>query len=224
MVSANFDRVARPYRWMEYLTFGPALWRCRTHFLSQLSEHHNARTALVLGDGDGRFTAALLGANPHLHVDAADSSAAMLRLLSQRAAAAAPDAFTRLRTHHADALAFAGSLPPSTQYDLVVTHFFLDCFTQVEVTALAQAMASHLRPGALWLLSDFRIPSGPMRWAARILVRSLYLAFRTLTGLRTTQLPDHASTLRAAGFTQSAQHLSFFRILTTELWTKSLSG
>ena len=221
---ANFDRVARPYRWMEYLTFGPALWRCRTHFLSQLSEHHNARTALVLGDGDGRFTAALLSASPHLHIDAVDSSAGMLRLLAQRAAAVAPDAFTRLRTHHADALAFAGSLPPSTQYDLVITHFFLDCFTQAEVVVLAQAIASHLRPGALWLLSDFRIPSGPMRWPARILVRWLYLAFRTLTGLRTTQLPDHASALRAAGFTPAVKHFSLGGILVSELWVLSLTA
>ena len=32
---ANFDPIARPYRWMEYLTFGPALARCRNHFLPQ---------------------------------------------------------------------------------------------------------------------------------------------------------------------------------------------
>jgi len=106
--TANFDRVARPFRWMEYLTFGSALWRCRTHFLSELK---SCRNALILGDGDGRFTAALLAANPQLNVDAVDSSAAMLRLLTQRARTAAPDASTRLRTHHADALAYVHDLP-----------------------------------------------------------------------------------------------------------------
>lgn len=230
---ANFNRIARAYRWMEYLTFGPALWRCRTHFLPQLAARSNAHSSshcnalsnvLIFGDGDGRFTATLLAANPHLQIDAVDSSASMLRLLARRARAASPDASTRLRTHRADALAFAHSLPPEAQYDLVATHFFLDCLTPSEVESLAQAISPHLNPGALWLLSDFRIPSGPMRLPARTLVRSLYLAFRILTGLRTSQLPDHAAALHTAGFTRTAHHLSLAGILTTELWTRTPAG
>ena len=59
--AANFDLIARPYRWLEYLTFGPALARCRNHFLPQLTDR---RAALVLGDGDGRFLARLLAPTP----------------------------------------------------------------------------------------------------------------------------------------------------------------
>ena len=44
----NFDRLARPYRWLEYATFGRTLERCRFHFLPALT---SARRALVLGDG-----------------------------------------------------------------------------------------------------------------------------------------------------------------------------
>ena len=78
---ANFDPIARPYRWLEYLTFGPYLERCRYHFLNQLGQHCRA---LILGDGDGRFTARLLAANPEISVDAVDSSATMLHLLTKR--------------------------------------------------------------------------------------------------------------------------------------------
>lgn len=211
----NFDRIARPYRWLEYLTFGSVLWRCRTYLLSHLQ---NCRNALILGDGDGRFTAALLAAHPRLRADAVDSSSAMLRLLAQRARTVAPDADARLRVHHSDALAFTHNMPADARYDLVVTHFFLDCLTRSEVESLAHAIAPHLPPGALWLVSDFRIPDNPMRWPARALVRSLYLAFRILTGLRVARLPNHAAALRAAGFAQTAQHLSLAGILTTELW------
>ena len=218
---ANFDRVARPYRWMEYLTFGSAIWRCRTHFLSQLA---NSRNALALGDGDGRFTAALLEANPHLHVNAVDSSAAMLRLLEHRVNAAIHDASVRLRTHHSDALAFAHNLPTEPQYDLIVTHFFLDCLTQFEAESLARKIASHLKPGALWLVSDFRTPTGVVSWPARALVRSLYLAFHVLTGLRVTRLPDHAAAFHLAGLVQTAQHRSLAGILATELWRTTPSG
>ena len=213
-MTRSFDRIARPYRWLEYLTFGPALARCRNHFLPQLG---GCRRALVLGDGDGRFLAQLLTANPELHADAVDLSAAMLGLLRHRACSAHPTASARLRTHLADARGYT----PAGIYDLVVTHFFLDCFTQPELDRLARTIGRHLSPDALWVLSDFRIPAGQLRLPATALVRSLYIGFRLLTGLRTTQLPDHDAALRAEGLACIARHLSLHGLLTTELWTNA---
>ncbi len=77
----NFNPIARPYRWLEYLTLGKALENCRIHYLPQLLDR---RHALVIGDGDGRFLAQLLTHNPSLHADAVDTSATMLHLLLQR--------------------------------------------------------------------------------------------------------------------------------------------
>jgi ubiquinone/menaquinone biosynthesis C-methylase UbiE len=210
----NYDPIARPYQRLEYLTLGRTLERTRLHYLpAVLHQQH----ALLLGDGDGRFLAQLLAQNPTLQADAVDTSATMLQLLRQRCEAATPTAATRLHTHQANALTFT---PPSQQkYDLVVTHFFLDCLTQPELDTLIARITPHLATGAVWLLSDFRIPSGPMRLPAKLFVRSLYLAFRIITGLRTTRLPDHATPLKAAGLTLAARHQLFASILTTELWT-----
>jgi len=208
----NFDPIAKPYRWLEYLTLGRTLEHCRLHFLSSLLQQ---KSALVIGDGDGRFTVQLLIANPTIEVDAVDTSATMLQLLRQRCEAA--NTATRLTTHQTSAL----TLPletTSSKTDLVVTHFFLDCLTQSDLEALIARTTKHLRPGSLWLLSDFRIPSGRMRLPAKALVRTLYFAFRILTGLRTTQLPDHATPLTQAGLTRKALHHSLAGILTTELW------
>jgi SAM-dependent methyltransferase len=200
---------------MEYLTFGHSLERCRTYFLPQLAHR---RSALVLGDGDGRFLARLLAANPSLHADAVDTSPAMLRLLTRRVQTASPYAQTRLRTYQISALKFEPDRTPGPKYDLIVTHFFLDCLTESEVDALAQRLARHITPNALWLISDFRIPAGAMHLPARALVRALYLGFRILTGLRTTNLPNHPTALTAANFTLAAQHHSLAGLLTSELW------
>ena len=81
--TSNFNRLARIYRWLEYLTFGPFLWRCRIHLLPQLVP---CRRALVLGDGDGRFTARLLRENPNLEVTAVDGSPRMIQSLEQASA------------------------------------------------------------------------------------------------------------------------------------------
>jgi SAM-dependent methyltransferase len=207
----NFDPIARPYRWLEYLTLGKSLENCRTHYLPQLLDR---RHALVLGDGDGRFTSKLLATNRNINVVAVDTSATMLQLLRQRCEASAPNASTRLRTLHSNALTF----PLEDSYDLVVTHFFLDCLTQSELDALVTRIAPTHTPGALWLISDFRIPSGPMCVPARLIIRSLYLAFRLLTGLRTTHLPDHATPLTQAGLTRISHQHRLVGLLTTELW------
>ena len=102
----NFDLISRPYRWLEYLTFGPTLQRCRTHFIPAVADK---KSALVLGDGDGRFLAALLAANPHLEADAIDTSATMLHLLERRVTATTPN--SNLRTHQTSALTFTPAAP-----------------------------------------------------------------------------------------------------------------
>lgn len=210
----NFDSVAHPYRWLEYLTLGKALESCRLHYLPQLLDR---RRALVLGDGDGRFLAQLLKHNPHLHADAVDTSATMLQLLRRRCEAASPNTNTRLRTHHANALTFPLDNSEDS-YDLVVTHFFLDCLTQPELNTLIARVAHTLPPGARWVISDFRIPRGPMHLLAKLIIRSLYFAFRILTGLRTTHLPDHATPLTQAGLIRISQQHRLAGLLTTELW------
>ena len=206
---ANFDRIARPYRWLEYLSFGPLLERCRFFRLPELT---SARRALILGDGDGRFLAHLLAANPALHAEVIDQSPAMLRLLHARVAAI--HALDRLTIHRTDALAFT----PTGTYDLIATHFFLDCFSTEDVFTLAQSIRPHLAPNALWLVSEFAIPSGVAAIPARLLVAALYLAFRLITGLRTSALPDHPAALANAGFNLRNRKSFLAGLLVSELW------
>ena len=218
----NFNRLAAPYRWMEYLSFGPALERCRFHFLSRLAP---CRSGLVLGDGDGRFTARLLAAQPDLRVHAIDGSPAMLAALRRRVAAGA--AAHRLTTQLADLrvanLSVAdlhlenASLPFAP--DCIATHFFLDCLTTPEVARLARSLRTLAAPGCLWVVSEFAIPArGWMRPLATALVAALYRAFGWLTGLQPQQLPDHPSALSASGWHCMERHRHLGGLLVSELW------
>jgi len=206
----DFDPVARAYRWLEYGALGLLLERTRECHLSHLSQ---CRQALILGDGDGRFTARLLAAAPTVQVQAVDLSDAMLTLLRRRCTVSRD----RLQTFQQDARTYT----PSGEPDLVVTHFFLDCLTQMEVDALVARLTPRLASGALWLVSDFRIPSGLLRWPAWLYVRALYLAFRVLTGLRITRLPNHAAALERYGFTRVASQRRLFGMLTSEVWRRA---
>ena len=207
----NFNGLAHIYRWMELLTFGPWLERCRFAFLGDLTA---CRRAIVLGDGDGRFASQLLRANSTIEVDAVDLSDGMLRVLLRRAGHNA----ARVRVHCADARTWQPANPP---YDLVATHFFLDCLTDGEVRSLADRMQGTLSPSGIWVVSEFAIPEGAFgRWVARPVVWMLYRAFGLLTRLSVRNLPDHAAALRGAGFTLR-QRRSFLRgLLIAEIWAR----
>jgi SAM-dependent methyltransferase len=206
----NFNHLARIYRWIEYLTFGPALWRCRIHFLPQLAP---CRRALILGDGDGRFTARLLCENSHLEVTAVDLSPRMIQSLQQASAKHA----ARLTTEVADLrvwkpVDFAG-------YDLVVTHFFLDCLTSREVRDLAVRLTPAIQPNALWLVSEFAIPSTLFgRTIAAPLVWLLYRAFRLITNLGQRRLPDHGGALAECGWSLQLEDKHLKGLLLSQLW------
>lgn len=212
----RFDRVARPYRWMEYLSFGPLLERCRFHHLATLTHSpSHPKKALVFGDGDGRFLARLLAANPELHADAVDLSPAMLRLLRNRAHSIR--AQHRLTTTCADARTYT---PTGQGYDLIVTHFFLDCLTADEAASLMGRLRPHLDPGAQWLVSEFQIPTGSRLLAAcaRTVIAGLYAAFRVLTSLRVRQIPPWRILLAQAGFASKSTHTELGGLLVSELW------
>jgi SAM-dependent methyltransferase len=224
----SFDRLARPYRWLEYLSFGRALERCRFALLPELG---GARRVLLYGDGDGRFLARLLrayaGLETGLEVDAVDSSRAMLRIAEARLT---PDARVRVRFHHQDALRFMPS--PSSDpgelsgagYDLVITHFFFDCFHRDELHQLLDRIRPHLAPHARWLVSEFAIPQRALpALAARAVVGLLYTAFRLLTGLRANHLPDYAAVLEGHGFLLSRRTILLGGLLHCELWRLSVS-
>ena len=212
----DFNAIARPYRWLEYLSFGPMLERCRFHRLPELAD---VRRALVLGDGDGRFLSRLLGQNSQVQADVVDLSPAMLRLLSDRVAKIGAQG--RITLHCTDVREFT----PLGDYDLVVTHFFLDCLTTADIHVLAHGIRRHLCPRARWVVSEFAIPHGPLSIPARLVVRSLYAAFSLLTGLKVRRLPDHAAALHACDLALVARHHWLGGLLISEIWeTQATTG
>ncbi|WP_263355738.1 class I SAM-dependent methyltransferase [Acidicapsa ligni] len=216
--TANFNRLAHVYRWMEYLSFGPFLSRCRFRLLPQLN---NCRKALVLGDGDGRFTARLLDRHRNIRVHALDASDAMLASL-RKAAAQDRD---RLDTDCVDVRTWqplTGQPPAGRNYDLIVTHFFLDCLATEEIADLASRLDPVTSPGTLWVVSEFSIPKG---WFGKLvampLVAILYRSFHWLTGLAQQTLPDYRSALARAGWKLEGEQTYLGGLLVSQLWRRN---
>lgn len=200
----NCDLIAPHYWWIERLGMGRTLERRRGWFLPKLG---NARRALVLGDGDGRFLGDLLRRNAVVRADYVDLSLRMLELARQKAGG------ERVNYQQADAKTM--TLGPG-EYDLIATHFFFDCFSAGELGGLIGRIAASAKPRAQWVVSEFRNSS----FAGRLLVTALYLFFRMATGLKTRHLVDHRPILRAHGFRLIEASQSQGGIVVSELWER----
>jgi hypothetical protein len=110
-------------------------------------------------------------------------------------------------------------------YDLIVSHFVLDCLTTEEVQSLTSKMACAVSPGSLWIVSEFAVPPNWFGWlVARPAVWALYRAFGWLTRLQVRGLPVHSIALRQAGFILQKRKRWLGGLLISELWSSAPAG
>jgi ubiquinone/menaquinone biosynthesis C-methylase UbiE len=210
--AVTFDRLARVYQPIEYLVFGRGLQRCRVAFVPQLAD---CRRVLILGEGDGRFLAAFLRANPIATVDVLDVSARMAQL-AQRRIAALPGATERVRFTVADAR--TAELPGAT-YDAIVTNFFLDCFPADQLDTLIGRLSQTLLPGGRWVVGDFNMPpTGAPRMRAALKLAVMYGFFRLAAHLPAGRLVDPAPMLRRYGLELCEERIWQGGFLRAQMW------
>jgi ubiquinone/menaquinone biosynthesis C-methylase UbiE len=205
----NFDRVAPYYRWLERLVFGDQLQQARIAFVRQIDP---PRRALVVGEGNGRFLVALLHAHRDVRVDCVEASARMIELARVQAGD------ERVQFIQADIL--ETSLPENS-FDLVVTHFFLDCFAERSLRQVIEKLSRAATRDATWLIADFCEP--PRRWRrlrTRALIATMYAFFRAVSGIQARRLVDYAPYLRAEGFALTNDLLSPNEIIRSQVWRR----
>lgn len=206
----NCDRIARWYRWFEYAAFGNTLQRRRCEFLGSLG---NPQAALVIGDGDGRFLVELHRNYPGTAVDSIDLSARMIQLARRRVAS------PRVNFIHGDARSVAF---PRSGYDLIATHFFLDCLSNSEAVDFIARVSSVAAPNARWIVSEFRMPRRGWRaWHAALWLSTMYLFFRLTTGLSARRLPCYRESMTSHGFILGRDVTERFGLVASEYWTRA---
>jgi ubiquinone/menaquinone biosynthesis C-methylase UbiE len=179
----GYDRLARPYRCLEQSLFRGQLQRAR---LAMLGDLPDTKHALILGDGDGRLLEQLCRAQPGCRFTSVDQSGQMLRRQRQRVERA--EASERVELVAADARDFR---PTLSQYDLLVTAFFLDCFSSQELPCLLDQWLRGVRAGGLLYFVDFTQPrSGWRRYRAVLYLAIMHRFFRWQTGLPNRRLVD----------------------------------
>jgi len=200
---------------MEGLLAGAKLQRCRVAFLSVVPA---PRRALLLGEGHGRFLTALLQKHPTAQCVCVDASQRMLDIarshILQLGLGAASVEFV-----HADLTSWT---PPTNSFDLIVTHFVLDCFTDEQLDAILASLAAAGTAELRLLAADFRQPEkGPARWRAGAILAVMYIFFRWATGIAAAKLPATDALLRKHGFMLCQRRISEWGLLQSDLWQKA---
>jgi ubiquinone/menaquinone biosynthesis C-methylase UbiE len=208
----SFDRIASHYRWLETLVFGNQLQEARLAFLRGIE---SPRRVLIVGEGNGRFLAEFVRAHPGAAVDCVEASARMIELTLRRLKKQ-----SRVQFIQAD-IGDLKLVPNS--YDLIVTHFFLDCFGKRTLAAVIAKLANSATPHAHWLVADFFEPTTRRRkLRARVLVALMYSFFRVVAGIEARHLVDYRPFLKAHGFVLVGAVQSPNEVIRSEVWRRNL--
>jgi ubiquinone/menaquinone biosynthesis C-methylase UbiE len=210
----SFDSVAPWYRTLETIAFGNALQNAR---LACLDAIDRPSRVLIVGEGNGRFLFELRKRHPGVEIDCVDSSERMLSLARQRLESGDTKGVRFLQR---DLLAWT---PEAARYDLIVTHFFLDCFPEAHLAEIVRKLSQAATPAANWLLADFRIPAkGFARVRAQAWLAVMYRFFKYAAGIEARDLVDPSPLLVAENFNLAQEHLLRGGILKSQLWRRRL--
>jgi ubiquinone/menaquinone biosynthesis C-methylase UbiE len=210
----SFDRLAPHYRWMEFVLAGQKLQRCRTAFLERVSAPEHI---LIWGEGNGRFLVECCRKWRDAQIVCADASERMLALANERIERFRLNT-TRIEFLRADVLEWS---PMKKTFDLVVTHFFLDCFRADQLQQIIDKVACAARPNASWLLADFHTPlAGFQRWRATLILKLMYVFFRVVTRLPARRLTSPDPYLTNNEFFLRERRVSEWGLLHSDLWQR----
>ena len=123
-----------------------------------------------------------------------------------------------VKFHHADFLQWT---PQQQAYDLVVSHFFLDCFNRERLPHVIAKLARAAAPRSRWLIADFAVPpKGLRRVHAKIWLRVMYSFFRAAADLEAHELVDPSSFIRDTGFQLRQEIVTCLGLVKTQLWER----
>jgi SAM-dependent methyltransferase len=212
----NCNPIARYYRWLEYAAFGLYLERSRFRWIDELID---AKRVLILGDGDGRFLARLATKNTEAMIDGVELSSEMLRLTRRRLERV--PSRERIRLIQDDALTTSQFRGP---YDLVVTHFFLDCLDAEGQRKLIEKIGPAMAHESRWLVTDFRIiESARAAPILRAFTKMMYWFFEVTTGLENHTLVDFSPQLTRGGFRCASRDEWLLGYLVSDIWERQIS-
>ncbi|MGE0586947.1 MAG: class I SAM-dependent methyltransferase [Cyclobacteriaceae bacterium] len=187
----RFDRIAPIYDSIARLVFCGAIRKAQETHLNRIPPHAKV---LVLGGGSGKWMERLFNLNPGCTIYFIEASSRMLRLAKKNNSKYSQQIEFIHGTHLS---------APLVQFDVLITHFFLDMFSDDGLVDLITLVKDRLKRNGIWIVADFV----DQRWWHRLLLRIMYSFFRLVGAIDIGKLPEWESAIKDKGiFTDQTRY------------------
>ncbi len=177
----SYDLVAGMYDNLAKLFIGQSLRKAQIHCLHFIP---STATVLIAGGGTGWILEEIAQIHQKgLRIDYVDISEKMISLAQQRNYGDNEVNFIHQSIIH---------LVNNTEYNVIITPFFFDNFTEETTRSVFALLHQKLKPNGTWLYTDFQIINKSSHWQKTALF-VMYSFFRIVCRIEAKKLPDVAS-------------------------------
>lgn len=195
----NFDRIAFVYDTLKHLVFGKSLRQAQAFLIPYIPADANL---LIVGGGTGQVLLDILKVTKVRTITYVELSENMLN-----AAKAKAESYPNINF----VLGSAHQLNTDQSYDVILTPFVLDIYSEEVLPVFLKALDRLLLSEGIWMVSDFKVAEAfgwKMLWQ-NALVKSMYAFFSLVSNLKIFRLPDYDKAFRQLGY-KLVIHRSFY--------------
>jgi ubiquinone/menaquinone biosynthesis C-methylase UbiE len=207
-MAANYNNSAWFYDRASRLIYGKALVGAQVYLLQFIPKNSNI---LIAGGGTGWILEEIAKIHPTgLKITYVEVAPKMMTLSKKRSAGANEIDFIN------DAIE---NVALQNDYNVVITPFLFDNFTEKNFQQIFAHIHQALKPGGLWLNTDFRPPG---KWRQRVLLRSMFLFFRLICGIEAKKLPGIQAAFDKYGYSVIEQKSFFGEFILSAVYRKAI--
>jgi ubiquinone/menaquinone biosynthesis C-methylase UbiE len=201
-MAANYNNSAWFYDRLSRLVYGKALVKAQVYLLQFIPVNSSV---LIVGGGTGWILEEITRAHPSgLQITYVEVAPKMMALSKKKNAGLNEVVFINYAIE--DAVI-------TDDFDVVITPFLFDNFTEETLQRVFDCIHSLLKPGGSWLNCDFQL-SG--KWWQKALLKSMFLFFRAICNIEASKLPDIERQFELHGYKIMEQQTFFDGFITSK--------
>jgi len=205
-MSANYDNSAWFYDRLSRIVYGDALIRAQVYLLEFIPAD---ATVLIVGGGSGWILDEI--AKRHsagLRITYVEVSSKMMVQAKKRNACGNNVVFIN------DAIE---NVSFGSSFDVVLTAFLFDSFSEQTMERVFGHIHSLLKPGGLWVYSDFRPTK---KWWQRLLLKTMLKFFKAVCNIEASRLPDVEKQFELHRYTMVESRMFFKNFVISMVYRK----
>jgi len=206
-MAANYNNSAWFYDRLSRLIYGRTIIKSQVYLLNHIPANSNI---LIVGGGTGWILEEITKIHPSgLNITYVEIAEKMIALSRKRNAGGNKVNFLNQAIEN---------VKDDSIYDIVITPFLFDNFTEQTLQKVFDHMHNCLKPGGIWLNTDFHVTG---KWRHKLLLRSMFIFFRLICGIEASKLPGIQQCFERFGYISIDQKSFFSDFIISTAYSKT---